>query len=188
MIGALEETAVRRFTVEEYYRLAEVGVIAPEERVELIEGIICKMSPEGKPHVAAIELALDVLNARLKGRHRARSQHPLHVSDDTEPQPDVAVVESADPRAYLAEHPRSALLVIEVAQASLKRDLNVKPGLYARAGVREYWVESLVDETLHVFRDPAGDEYRTRLTLRRGDKVSLVALPDVEMEVSDLLP
>lgn len=188
MIEVLEEPAVRRFTVEEYYRLAEVGVIGPEERVELIEGIICKMSPEGKRHVAGIELALDVLNARLKDRHRARSQHPLDVSDDSEPQPDIAVVESADPRAYLEEHPSSALLVIEVAQASLKRDLKVKPRVYARAGVPEYWVENLVDETLEVFRDPVGDEYRTRLTLRRGDKVSLIAVPDVEIAVSDLLP
>ena len=137
---------------------------------------------------AAIELALDLFNARLKGRFRARSQHPLDVADDTEPQPDIAIVEKADPRAYLDEHPRTALLVIEASEASLRKDLGTKARVYARAGIPEYWVQNLVEDTLEVFRDPAGDVYRSRQTLRREDKIALVALPEMEVEVDDLLP
>lgn len=178
----------KRFSATEYERMAEAGVFSDSERVELLEGVVCTMSPEGRRHVVAVELARKVLTAKLGERAGLRIQHPLRVAEDSEPEPDVAVVPDSDPRAYLGSHPQSALLAIEVAHHSLRRDLGYKAGLYASAGVPEYWVENLVDDTLEVFRDPSEGTYRSRQTFRRGERVSLVAFPDVDVEVQDLLP
>ena len=101
-------------------------MISPDERVELIDGIICKMGPEGARHVAAIDLAVNLFNSRLKGLHGIRIQHPLRVASHAEPEPDVAIVEEPDPRAYLDGHPTSALLVIEVADNSLEKAANTQ--------------------------------------------------------------
>ena len=188
MLEILAETSLRRFTVEEYYRMTEVGLLSSDERVELVDGILYRMSPEGTRHAVAIDVVAEQLRLPLQSRHHVRSQHPMAVSDDTEPQPDIAVVEASDPRAYLAGHPATALLVVEVAESSLAKDVSLKPRTYARAGVPEYWVLSLVDNTLVVFRDPFESWYRARLTLRRGDRIRLVAVADVEIEVSALFP
>ncbi len=171
--------------------MAEAGVFseqAEQERVELLAGTISAMSPEGKRHVVAIELARDVLFARLGKRAGMRIQHPLQVASDAVPEPDVAIVEARDPRAYLEEHPRTALLVIEVSHHSLRRDMDFKAQLYARAGVREYWVENLVDDEIEVFREPHADGYGSRRTYRRGESIVLVSFPDVELAVDELLP
>ena len=178
----------RRFTADEYERVVEAGIFTGDERVELLDGVICSMSPEGKRHVVAIELAREVLSSKLGTRAGMRVQHPLSVSRESEPEPDVVIVEARDPRAYLAGHPTTALLVNEVAYYSLQKDLSFKAGLYARAGIAEYWVENLVDDTVEVFRQPESGSYRTRMTLRRGEKLSLVSFPDVEIEVDELLP
>lgn len=188
MTVALNLTEVRRFTVEEYNRLAEMGVISSDERVELIKGIISQMGPEGKRHVAAIELVRDFFAARLKTRHRVRAQHPLTLAGDTEPEPDIAIVEEFDPRAYLFNHPTSALLVVEVADNSLEKDLTTKARLYAQAKIPEYWVVNLVDDTLEVFRDPVEKVYSSRRKLKRGETIAPLKMPDVELCVDDLLP
>jgi Uma2 family endonuclease len=117
-----------------------------------------------------------------------RAQHPLTLSGDTEPEPDFALVEEEDPRAYLGSHPKTALLVIEVAYSSLDKDRTSKAALYAKSGIPEYWVENLVDDTLEVFRDPARGQYRDHHTLRRGETIAPVAFPDIELAVSELLP
>ena len=182
------EIQPRRFTAEEYDRVAEAGVFSGQERVELLAGIISDMSPEGKRHVVAIELARDVLSARLGKRAGMRIQHPLQVASDSVPEPDVAIVEASDPRAYLDEHPSTALLVIEVSHHSLRRDMDFRAQLYARAGVREYWVENLVDDEIEVFREPHADGYGSQRTFRRGEKIALVSFPDVELAVDELLP
>lgn len=178
----------RRFNAEEYERMAEAGVFSGQERVELLGGIIAEMSPEGKKHVVAIELARDLLFFRIGKRAGMRIQHPLRVGADSVPEPDIAIVEATDPRAYLEEHPKTALLVIEVSHHTLRRDMDFKARLYARAGVREYWVENLVNDEVAVFRDPGPDGYASQTTYRRGDRISLVAFPDVELGVDELLP
>ena len=168
--------------------MTEAGVFSVEERVELLEGVIVNASPEGKRHVVAIELARKVLTSRLGERAGLRIQHPLQVADDSEPEPDIAVVRDSDPRAYLQHHPSNALLVIEVSLHSLQKDTEVKARMYARAGIQDYWVENLVDDTLEVFRDPREGEFRSHQTYRRGQSVSPIAFPDVEIEVDELLP
>jgi Uma2 family endonuclease len=188
MSSLLHETEVRRFTAEEYDLLGELGVISSTERVELIEGIIRKMGPEGKRHVAAIELALDLFTARLKGRYRVRTQHPLTVARDSEPEPDIAIVEQADPRAYLDAHPTTALLVVEISENSLEKDLNLKASLYARAQIPEYWVVNLVEDALVVFREPSSEGFQTSRTLRRGERITPLNFREVEVAVDELLP
>jgi Uma2 family endonuclease len=184
----LKDAEVRRFTAREYDRLGELGVISSEERVELIEGIICKMGPEGKRHVAAIELVLDLFAARLRGRHRVRTQHPLTVTEDSQPEPDIAIVEDADPRAYLDAHPATALLVVEVSDNSLEKDLTWKADLYARGEIPEYWVLNLVEDNLVVLREPTAEGYGEKRTLERGETVSPLSFPEIEVAVDELLP
>ena len=188
MTTVLEAVDVRRFTVKEYYRMADAGVIDLDEHVELIDGVVCQMSPEDSSHAAAIEIAREVLGSKLGSRFGLRMQHPLTLSDTSEPEPDVAVVEDPDPRAYAERHPNSAGLVIEVSRSSLERDLGVKLAKYATANIAEYWVENLVDDCLEVFRDPESGSYQSRTTLRRGERVSPLCAPDVEIEVGELLP
>ena len=188
MIGLLRETELRRFTVEEYSRLGEIGVISPDERVELIDGMICKMGPEGIRHVAAIDLALNLFNSRLKGLHGIRIQHPLRVASHAEPEPDIAIVEEADPRAYLDGHPTTALLVIEVADNSLEKDLTSKALTYAKAGIPEYWVVNLIQDNVELFRDPSLDGYLQRKTVSRGQAITPASLSNIEIPVDDLIP
>lgn len=97
MVGVHLETEPRRFTAEEYNRLGEIGVISSDERVELIDGMICKTGPEGRRHVVATDLALNIFTARLKGCHEIRIQHPLAVARESEPEPDIAIVQEPDP-------------------------------------------------------------------------------------------
>ena len=188
MSSLANETVVRHFTADEYHRMADNGVFEADERVELVEGVIYRMSPEGKRHVAAIELASDLFRELLKGKHRIRSQHPLALSVEAEPEPDVAIVENPDARAYLDTHPRTALLVVEVAESSLQHDLTVKAGQYAKAGIPEYWVVNLVDDVVEVFRAPTPRGYQERRTMQPGDIIQPVALPDLSIEVSELIP
>ena len=188
MDKVMNEIAVRRFTIEEYNRMAETGVLSRDEHVELLQGLVCEMSPEGKRHVAAIELTHDFFTDRLRGKHRVRAQHPLTLAEGTEAEPDIAIVETADPRAYLDSHPTAALLVIEISETSLEKDCTLKADLYARAGISEYWVLNLTNDTLEVFRDPSESHYLKRQTLNRGEKISPVRLPDISVGVVDLLP
>jgi Uma2 family endonuclease len=188
MSSVAMEIPLRRFTVDEYYRMAESGVFAPDERVELVEGVVYRMSPEGKRHVAAIELASDRFRELLAGRHRIRSQHPLSLSVEAEPEPDVAIVENPDPRAYLDSHPQTALLVIEVSESSLEYDLTVKAKQYSKAGIPEYWVINLVDDVVEVFRSPKPEGYREHVTKRPGERIQPVALEGLFIDVDHLIP
>lgn len=187
-MAATLEIEPRRFSAEEYERMAEAGVFAGQARVELLAGIITDMSPEGRRHVVAIELAREALSSRIGKRAGMRIQHPLQVAPDSVPEPDLAVVEATDPRAYLQEHPRTALLVVEVSHHTLRRDMDFKAPLYARAGIREYWVENLVHDEITVFREPGPDGYASQRSYRRGDRIALLAFPDIELAVDDLIP
>src|SRR5207247_3212709 len=136
--------AHRRFTVDEYYRMAETGILAEDDRVELLDGEIVEMSPIGPRHAATVT-RLDHLFNRLVGdRAIVRAQNPVRLDGYSEPEPDIALV---TPRAdfYRAEHPtpRDILLIVEVADTSLRYDRHTKLPGYARAGVPEAWLVDL---------------------------------------------
>jgi len=188
MLQALETAAQRRFTVEEYHRMAETGILGPDERVELVRGVVRRMSPKNRAHVIAVDLICDLLKAALKGRASVYQEAPHAAEEiDSEPEPDVMVCSNPDRKAYGTTRTK-ALLLIEVAESSLEYDRGEKGALYAEAGVPEYWVLNLVDREVEVFRDPGEGRYRSHFRARGADRVSPQPWPDVEIEVSALFP
>jgi Uma2 family endonuclease len=137
MVRALEDVAQRRFTVEEYHRMAETGILGPDERVELVRGVIRRMSPKNRAHVIATELIGGLLREALKGRASVYQEAP-HVAEkiDSELEPDLMVCSNPEPTSYGTTRTK-ALLVIEVAESSLGYDLGEKAAIYADAGVPE---------------------------------------------------
>jgi Uma2 family endonuclease len=182
------ETPERRVTVEEYHRMAQAGILPPDERVELLWGVVCRMSPKNRAHVVAANRICDVFRRHLEGRARVYKEDPLRqVALDSEPEPDVMVCGNPDLDAFGTESMKP-LLVVEVAESSLARDQGEKLAIYAKAGVPEYWVVNLVDGVLEVFRDPVEGRYGKRASLPTTARVSPQAWSDLELEVSALFP
>ena len=154
------------------------------ERVELIHGMVVRMSPIGPPHCEVVDRLVELLLPALARRARVRSQAPFLAWDDSEPQPDVAVVPVG---SYGAQHPDRAHLVIEVADSSLEYDRKTKAPLYAASGVPEYWVVDLVARRIEVHADPKDGVYTTLRTAALGETVSPRAFPDVVVAVTALL-
>lgn len=180
--------APRRYTVEEYFALVDRGVLSPDDRVELLEGIIVAMSPSNPPHASVVARVTRTLSRAAGDRAAVRCQLPLVLGRHGAPDPDVAVVEPRDDD-YLAAHPTSALLVVEVADSSLKQDRLTKGPLYAAAGVLEYWIVNVPDDCIEVHRqaDRAVAKYVAVSVVRRGERLELVALPGASVAVDDLL-
>jgi Uma2 family endonuclease len=178
-----------RFTREQYYQLGRLGYF-DGKRVERIRGEIVEMSPVGWPHVVGSKKTADLLAEVFKGVAWINQGNPIP-TDDSDPQPDVTVV----PGRFedYTDHPTTALLIVEVADATLDRDTTTKAELYATADVADYWVLDLANRQLHVFRDPApipdgGRAYRTRAAFGPEDSVAPLAAPTAAVRVADLLP
>ena len=185
---------VRHWTREEYMKMAEAGIFGPGERVELIEGEIVAMTPQDSPHAAGVRGAQEGLRVTFGPGFDVRPQLPLSLGMDSEPEPDAAVVRGTW-RAYVTAHPTTALLVVEVSDATLAFDRGRKAALYAKAGIPEYWIVNLIDRVLEVRRDPAparegSSEYEYRSVRRYAphESVRPLAAPDREVRVADLLP
>ena len=187
MAVAIDDT--HRWTREEYERKAAEGFFSPDARVELIEGIVYDMAPQKSPHSTACRLAQEALRSvfPLSSGYEIRGQFPLALSDDSEPEPDVAVVEGSI-RDFADSHPTTALLIVEVADSTLFHDRKRKIPLYARSGIPESWLLNLPRRMLEVYRNPLDGVYRTHLILQAGDTVSPVARPDASLAIADLLP
>ncbi len=180
--------ARHRFTVKDFYRMAEVGILSQHDRVELLDGEIVDMTPIGSRHAACVN-RLNSLLADLLGRRAIVSvQNPIDLGPDSEPQPDLAVLR---PRAdfYGEAHPgpEDILMVIEVADTSADFDRTVKLPLYARAGIREAWVVDLGSESVEVHQGPAERGYQSVEALRRGQRLVPQAFPDLALAVADVL-
>jgi Uma2 family endonuclease len=185
---------LRRWTREEYDRMIGAGVLMPEDRVELIEGEILTMTPQGSAHVTAVSLAHDALRAEIGPTFHVRTQFPLALGAASEPEPDIAIV-AGSVRDYRDQHPATAVLVIEIADSTLMYDRQVKGSLYARSGISEYWIVNLIEKLVEVYRDPKSDE-QARFGFRYGrterylasDTITPQALPGARIPVADLLP
>ena len=183
-----EWSAERRFTVAEYHRMAETGILSPDERVELICGTLRKMSPKNRGHVVAIRRAFELFYEMLKGRASVYTEAPLRLEGlHSEPEPDLLVCSNPDFETYGTEA-TSPLLVVEVADSSLCADLVEKASLYARGQVPEYWVVNLVERVLVVFREPRDGTYQLCSTLAPGARVTPLSWPDLDVEVASLFP
>jgi Uma2 family endonuclease len=188
--GATDGLLTRyRFTVEEYRRMGEAGILPEDSRIELIAGDIVVREPIGSYHAGTVDRLNRLWTSILGDRAVVRVQNPVELAgDDSEVQPDVTLLR---PRAdfYTTGHPVAAdvLLLIEVAAASLARDRRVKIPLYARAAIREVWLVDLTGDRVEVHREPTAAGYRRVRALGRGESVVPEAFPDLTIAATDLL-
>jgi Uma2 family endonuclease len=170
--------AKRKLTVSDFLRMAEVGLFAPAERVELLDGEIYAMSPPSSRHIAWVNRVMKALERSSGDYVIVQVQSPVRLSEDSAPEPDVAVLAPRDD-FYESGLPGAAdiYLVVEVSVATLHHDRTVKLSAYARAGVPEYWIVNVDEAQLEVYREPRGDHYRMRLLLSLGEAVTPLAVP-----------
>lgn len=177
----------RRFTVDEYYRMADAGIFSEDDRVELIEGEIVEMAAIGSRHAGYVDKLNWILSKRLGESASLRIQHPIRLGEYSEPQPDLALVRPR-PDFYTSAHPGpdDVLLLIEVAESSVDYDREVKVPLYARYRVQEYWLVDLRAGVVEVYRGPAPDGYRETQTVGRGSHLRIAALPEISLSVDEI--
>jgi Uma2 family endonuclease len=184
----------RRWTRVEYERLVECGVLQEDERVELLDGLLVVREPQGSRHNTSIRCVVAALRTALGDAWQIDSQLAIALDDDSEPEPDIAVV-PGDARSYRDAHPSRPVLIVEVAETSYRIDRTYKAGLYARAGVPEYWIVDVARSVLEVHRQPEaaseavhGWRYAIVEMLRPPATVTPLIAPDVTIRVADLLP
>jgi Uma2 family endonuclease len=177
------------YTTQRYLGLVEGGVLGPDDRVELLEGVIVAIPPQNPQHAAAIGRVDDALRNAIGTRAVVSVQAPLVIGGYSVPEPDVAVVPGKR-SDYDHAHPTTALLVVEVADTSVLQDRLTKAAIYAAAAIPEYWLVNLRDDCVEVFRAPesAASRYATTLIAHRGERLDIVALPGASVAVGDLLP
>jgi Uma2 family endonuclease len=179
----------RRFTVKEYHRMGEAGILHEDNRLELIAGDIVVREPIGAYHAGTVDRLNRLWTSRLGDRAIVRVQNPVQFPrDDSELQPDIMLLRPRED-FYTTRHPEAAdvLLLIEVADTTLRLDRRIKIPLYARAGVREVWLVDLTTAQLEVHRESLGDRYRNVGVLSRGEHVSPQAFPDLSLDVAELV-
>ena len=178
----------RSFTVAEYHRMAEAGILREDDRVELIEGEIVQMTPIGSRHAACVMRLIQLLSRQLGQGVLVNVQNPIRLGEYSEPQPDVTLLRFR-PDFYAQSHPgpTDVLLAVEVAETSAVYDRDVKLPLYARAGIPEVWLVDLSAEGMEVHRDPAAQGYRQVRRVGRGERVTPGALPELDLAVDDIL-
>jgi Uma2 family endonuclease len=181
------ERARRRFTREEYHRMGTVGILKPADRVELIRGEIVEMSPIGPRHAAFVNNLTQLLVVRLGGRAIVSVHNPVVVADDSEPQPDLAILRRrAVPYKEAAPEAPEVLLLIEVAETSIRCDRTTKLRLYAEAGVAEYWVVDAASESVHLYRAPGPRGYRDARRVTGTATVRPLAFPDLALGLGEI--
>jgi Uma2 family endonuclease len=182
------EVRRRRFTREEYHRMAEAGILHEDDRVELIEGEIVQMTPIGRRHAACVAELNRLLVPAVGQRALLWPQNPITLPNETEPQPDIVLLRPRRDR-YLADdaHPDDVLLLVEVADTSQRYDRLVKLPLYGRAGVPEVWIVDLPGEVIEVYRRPTPAGYAQVERVGRGSTVAPAAFPDILLPVDVIL-
>jgi Uma2 family endonuclease len=178
----------RRFTADEYHRMAQSGILTEDDRVELVEGEIAEMAPIGSRHQACVDRLNELFARHMAQRAVIRVQGPIRLGEHSEPQPDLALLRRR-PDFYAASHPgsRDSLLVVEVAETSASYDREVKLPLYGRYDIPEVWLIDLEGDRIEVYREPSLAGYRHVRTLRRGQSLAPQAFPDLELAVGTIL-
>jgi Uma2 family endonuclease len=175
------------WTIEEYHRMIAAGIL-DHRHVELLKGEIVEMSPEGEPHAYFSSEAGEYLTRLLGERAMIRSSKPITLPNNSEPEPDIAIVQRLG-REYLEHHPNpeNIFWLIEYSNSSLDKDLQIKNKLYAEVNIPEYWVVNLKKRQLIVFRDPQDGEYASKSTLLGGTTINPLAFPDVTILIDSIV-
>jgi Uma2 family endonuclease len=175
-----------KWSLQDYHQMIEVGLL-DERKVELVNGEILEMSPEGAPHSSYCGEIAEYLRRILGDRAKVREAHPITLADHSEPEPDIAIVRNRS-TLYRDRHPLPADIfwLIEVANSTLDKDLGIKKNLYATAGIAEYWVLNLQTSELIVFRDLTNLGYQLTTNLTTGI-ISPLAFPDLTIDIQKLL-
>jgi Uma2 family endonuclease len=193
MSTAIESSSSIHFkywTVQEYHRMSDLGILDPNERTELVAGQIIIMTAKGTPHVMTLRLLANVLENALGDKSVfVSTQDPIRLDNFSEPEPDLAIVKGTI-LDYAEHHPApdDIYLVIEVADSTLKQDCEVKDKLYARSSIGEYWVVDIKNRQVHIFRDPTATGYTSHLILTETHSVSPLAFPDLILSIASILP
>lgn len=176
-----------RWTVDRYHQAVEAGIFE-DHPVELLDGALIEMSPEGIPHAGLSSDAADYLRSRLGSQVKVREAKPVTLPNDSEPEPDIAIVKPLGDIYKTERHPQVADIfwVMEYANTSLEKDLELKDKIYAQAGITEYWVVNLKTRELIIFRNPVGGEYQAKSILTDGT-ICAESFPAVSLEVTRLV-
>jgi Uma2 family endonuclease len=176
-----------RWTIARYHKAVEAGIFDGQP-VELLDGELIEISPEGIPHAGLSSDGADYLRERLGSQVKVREAKPITLPNDSEPEPDIAIVKPLGDLYKTERHPQVAdiLWVIEYSNTSLEKDLQIKSKIYAKANILEYWVINLKTRELIVFRDPAGDEYQSKTIMTSGI-ISPQSFPNIQLDVSRLI-
>jgi Uma2 family endonuclease len=185
------EPRPRLFTVDEYCKMAEVGILRPDERVQLIEGKIVAMPSISPRHAYNVTRLARLFTDRLGDTVDVRAQNPIRLASGAQPEPDIAIVmrHPADPKVYESRHPGSddTLLVLEVADSTLSFDLGEKAEMYADHGVVDYWVLDLMGHRVVVHRDPTPEGHESVISFESGGTITLFAVSDATFAIDEIL-
>lgn len=181
------QTQKKLFTVDDYYKMAEVGILEPSDRVELIHGEILKMSPIKSFHASVVDVLHEMLVLLLHGKAIVKSQNPVFIDDYSQPEPDLTIAQFYTYK-YRHQHPRpeDVHFLIEAADTTLQKDLKIKLPLYAEAGIPEVWIVNLKNTTVEVYTNPLDGMYQELSTLKIGDALRFASL-GLELEVGKFL-
>ena len=176
-----------KIDVDDYYRMAETGILGEDDRVELIEGEIIDMAPIGVGHAAAVIRMTRALVPACMGRADVSVQNPVRLDQASEPQPDFIILRlRADGYELAHPGPADVLLLIEVADSSLRFDRTVKLPLYARAGIPEVWIVDLQHRTLEAHRLPEGGRYTQTASYGPGNRLALALAPEITLSMDQI--
>lgn len=190
----MTSTLTKRFTIDEYHRLADLGFLSEDDRVELIRGEIIQMSAKGTLHTTCCRNLVEELVKLLAGQAQVQCQDPIALSSKSEPEPDFAILRKRADN-YLSGHPNppDILLVIEIADSTLKYDRDVKLPLYAEAGISDYWIFNLVENHLEAYSEPYQDlqerfGYSSKRIVLPNRAIALPSFPDLSLDLTKVFP
>ena len=184
----------RKFTIEEYHQLVDLGFFTENERIELIRGEIIDMAPRRTPHSVCNSILFGELYKLLGDRANVRGQEPIILSPISEPEPDVVIAQKKADN-YLSTHPtaQDIILIIEISDFTLKYDRDLKLSLYAEANIDRYWIVNLVDNYLEVYTNPFSDNknifyYRNKSIFLPNDTIEIPNFEDISLEIKNIFP
>lgn len=179
----------RLISVGEYDQMIAHGILTAEDKVELLNGVIIEKMPKGIKHAALNDLISNLFRERLGNKAIVRNQNPVVLNDFSEPEPDIALVKPPL-KTYFERHPtpEDIFLIVEISDTTLGRDRFAKGLAYAKAGIRQYLVINIQDQTIEDYREPAEDGYQSKQTHHTGQSFKLVAFPEFEIKVEEILP